>query len=621
MTIWKCTLGTRAAFAFCLLCVLLCCLTLPTFAAPARPAVVAKPNLDLYVYRRSYTPGEKVQVRLSSYNLAAVQMTAYRMNLPAVVKTSAGLTDFGKTLKTVNLGSLPVAAAWRYPLGKTYPDQWAERAVTLPALKSGVYLISARAGAVEKRTWLAITETALLIKRSREELLVFAADASSGKPFAGLALNVYSLHGRTGRLVTDANGVGREPMGSPDPVWLYGERGGSPAFALAAQPEAPDPYTVYSFTDRPIYRPGQTVQYKVIIRKRLPMSASDGLHFAVYAEKSALVEIRDGTDALVSRQTITTNASGSVAGQIALATETTLGRWQIVVTLGGRHYYGSFSVEAYRKPEMTLGVSFDKAHYLNGDKVPVTITAAYYYGQPVTHAPVTYHIEFDGGDAEPSYDGQGVTDGEGKLHLDIQTQRRTQDRTLSVSATVTDLSRRSQSGESSTLIAAGLFRLSLDTDKSTYRPNERVMVTVRASDYDGQPVAAKVRVLLIENKFDRLNRPYKLTTTREVLTGPTGKGTAIFAVIRPGNLDLEATATDSQDNQIIADDSVQVAADDDAAYNYPVLELVAGRSEYAPGQAAALTPKHIAGTPPGHSCREGPPRAACPPGCLGAGDG
>ncbi len=580
MTSW-----TRTLLAFCLLFLSV----LPTLAAPKRPTVVAKPNLDLYVYRRSYTPGEKVQVRLSSYNLAAVQFTAYRMNLPAVVKTSAGLTDFGKTLKTVSLGALPTAAAWRYPVGKTYPDQWAERAVTLPSLKPGVYLISARAGAVEKRTWLAITEAALLVKRSRQEVLVYAAEADSGKPLAGLALTTYGLHGRTGRLVTDANGVGREPASSPDPVWLYGERGGSPAFALAARPEAPDPYSVYPFTDRPIYRPGQTVSYKIIIRARQPASAPGGIRLAAYAQKPAQVEIRDGTDALVSRQTLTTSANGSVAGQLALAAETTLGRWQIVVTLDGRHYYGSFSVEAYRKPEMTLSVTFEKPHYLNGDKVPVTITAAYYYGQPVTHSPVTYHVEFSGGDAEPSYDGQGVTDGDGKLHLEIATQRRTQDRTLSVSATVTDLSRRSQTGESSTLIAAGLFRLSLETDKGVYRPNEPVTVTVRASDYDGKPVAAKVRVQLIETKEDRLHRPYKVKTTREVITGQNGAASALFTSPRLGNLELEARATDSDDNQIVTGGSVQVVGEDYVVYNYPTLGLTAGQSSYAPGQTATLT--------------------------------
>ncbi len=511
------------------------------------------------------------------------------MDLPGVVKTSAGLTDFGKTLKKLDLRTFPVAKVWQFPMGKMYPDQWAERAVTLPHLVPGVYLIAARAGGVEKRTWLDITDIALLVKRSRQEMLVYATEAGSGRPLSGLSLGLYGLHGLTGRVATDADGLGRVAASESDPLWLYGEHGGSPAFALADQPVAPDPYSVYPVTDRPIYRPGQTVQYKTIIRERQPASAPGGFRLVPYAGKPAQVEIRDATDALVSRQTLITNANGSLADSFQLAAEPTLGHWQIVVALGDKRYYGDFDVEAYRKPEMTLGVSFDRPHYLGGDKVSVTIAANYYFGQPVTHAPVTYHIQFNGNDAEPAYDGQGVTDAGGKLHLDIQTQRRTEDRELSVNATVTDLSRRSQSGQGSALIAAGLFRLSLETDKSVYRTNERVVVTVRATDYDGKPVpSAKVRVRLVETKYDRLHRPYQVATARDVVTNKSGVGTALFASPRPGDLTLEARAVDAQDNKIAADGSVWIAGEDYADYDYPTLGLVAGRTEYAPGETATV---------------------------------
>src|SRR5207244_203261 len=82
-------------------------------------------------------------------------------------------------------------------------------------------------------------------------------------------------------------------------------------------------------------------------------------------------------------------------------------------------------------------------------------------------------------------------------------QRLPADRTLSVHATVTDLSRRSQSADGGALITAGLFRLSLETDKSVYKPGERIAVLIRATDYDGKPVATNVRVRLIETKQDR----------------------------------------------------------------------------------------------------------------------
>jgi len=555
-------------------------------AAPKKPS---KPNLDIYVYRRSYVPGEKVQIRLSAYNIAAAQFTAYRMDLPAVVKNSAGLTNFGKTLKAVNLAGLPVAAIWRAPVGKSYPDQWAERAVTLPHLAPGVYLIAARAANVEKRTWLDVTAVALLAKRSRQETLVSATDAETGKPLPGLALTVYDGRGARGKVTTDADGVCRFSSPNADAVWVYGVRAGSPAFALAAQPPAPDPYSVYPITDRPIYRPGQTVQYKAVIRTRTPAAAPGGVSLRPLANRPVVVEVRDATDALLSRQTMTTNGNGSLAGSFQLAAEPTLGHWQTVVVLGEHRYYGAFDVEAYRKPEMTVGVAFGAAHTLGGAKVPVDISARYFFGQPVANAPLTYHVEFDGPDAEPAYDGTGTTDAQGHLHLDIATQRRTADRTVSVRATVTDLSRRSQSGSGSALVAAGLFRLSLETDKSVYKTGERVLVMVHSLDYDGRPVAARVRVRLTETKYDRLHRPFEATTTHDVQTNAAGAGTAAFSSPRPGDLSLEASAVDAQDDKIAAAGSVWVAGEgEEADEDLPTLALVAGKTSYAPGEMATI---------------------------------
>ena len=558
-----------------------------SFAAPA-PKVVTKPNLDVYVYRRSYTPGEKVQVRLSTYNITQAQFTAYKMDLPRVVKTSAGLTNFGKTLKALSLQGLPIAATWRFAVGKTYPDQWAERAVTLPHLPPGVYLIAARGPNVEKRTWLDVTDVALLMKRSRQETLVSATDAETGRPLPSLALTVYDGHGARARVATDGGGISRFPSLGPDAVWVYGERLGSPAFALASLPAAPDPYSVFTVTDRPIYRPGQTVQYKATIRTRTPAPVPGGVALSALANKPVTVEIRDATDALLSRQTIPTNANGSLAGSFQLASEPTLGHWQLVFVLGEHRYYGAFEVQAYRKPEMTLTVTFGKPHYLGGAKVPVDVAARYYFGQPVANAPVTYQIAFNGDDAEPGYDGQGTTDAQGHLHLDIATQRRKSDRTLSVSATVTDLSRRSQAGSGDALIAAGLFRLTLETDKSVYRTGEPVVVTLHSADYDGKPVPARVKVRLVETKYDRLHRSYEVATVRDVQTNAKGVGTAAFSSPRPGDLTLEATAFDADDDKIAADGSVWIAGDDYADYDYPTLALVAGRTEYAPGEAATI---------------------------------
>ena len=578
----------KISFALRLL-LLFALLGTPLFSRAVTPlAKVTKPNLDIFTYRRSYVPGEKVQVRLSVYNTPEVSFTAYRMDLPGVVKNSAGLTDFGRTLKALKLTGLPVAASWRYAVGKTYPDQWAERAVPVPRLPPGVYLISARGQGAEKRTWLNMTSVALLAKRSRQETLVSATDADTGAPLPHLALTVYNGHGPVGRVVTGADGVCRFPIQTPDPIWVYGEYQKSPAFALASLPPAPDPYSVYLVTDRPIYRPGQTVQYKAVIRTRTPAPVPGGVALRPLASAPVSVEIRDATDALLFRQTMATNANGSLAGSFALAAEPALGHWQIVIARGDSRYYGAFDVQAYRKPEMAVTVAFGQPHYLGGTKIPADIKARYYFGQPVAHAPVTYHIEFNGDDAEPAFDGSGTTDAEGRLHLDIATQRRTSDRTLSVTATVSDLSRRTQAGTGDALVAAGEFHLSLETDKSVYRTGEPAVVTVHSEDYDSQPVSARVKVRLIETKYDRLHRPYDAVTAREVQTSAAGVGTVVFSSPRPGDLRLDATAFDAESDKITAGDTIWIAGDDYADYDYPALALIAGKPEYAPGQTATI---------------------------------
>ncbi|MEO7718015.1 MAG: alpha-2-macroglobulin family protein [Capsulimonas sp.] len=562
-------------------------------AAPVNPLKKAamKPNIDLYVYRRSYTPGEPAQMRLSGFNVPAVQFAAYRLDLESIVKSSKTLENFGKTLTAVSLHGQKPATAWRFPMGKVFLDQWAERAVNLPKLAPGAYLMQARAGGVEKRTWLVVTGAALLAKRSRQELLVYATDASSGKPLANLPLALTDTNGPRPGGVTNSEGVLRIPTkGAAGNLWIHGANPLGPAYAITSEPGAPEPYAVYTVTDRPIYRPGHKVQYKATVRERLETPGADGLPWRSYANKPAVVEIRDATDALIEHREVTTNANGSVNGDFQLAAEPTLGTWHLNITIGDYHAYSQFLVEAYRKPEMMASVKIDKTHYLGGASIPVTIDAQYYFGKPVTEATVRYSVSFGGGNSEPSFTAQGVTDSHGQLHLDLKTKRLPFDRNLSVEATVSDLSRRSITASGSTTITGGLFQISVEPEQPTYKPGARIPVVVEATDYDDKPVATHVKVSAIETKEDRQHRPYEEVTTHEVNTGSKGRGVVYFSSPRPVDLRLTAEAFDSEHDKISAESSVQVAMPPKhVPVSEPTLEVAADKAEYRPGDTALLT--------------------------------
>ena len=641
--------GARLAFAtFILLC--LAFLLVPSHALASTPAAKAvhTPKVELSVYRRSYTTDENVVVRLSAYNVHRVAFSLYRVDLATLVPNSTVLQDFGKSIATVPIDAMRPAKSFAYAMGKIYPDQWDEREVKTPRLAPGAYLIAADGAGAKARTWFAVTNISLVAKRSLQEVLVYATDARSGKPIPGLDLNAVDskgnrLSGSTGtqgiwraalKSKSEADGMtgimadassNHNPNGKPLPppilsprghfsrafehdmtlksmptpaptatidgnLWIEGAGGGQPAFVLAGAPPSPPPFTVYAYTDRPIYRPSQKVEFKGIIRDRLEGEAPGGFVYKTYAEKPVSIEIRDATDALIYRKHLTTNKFGSFDGELALGPEPPLGKWQLVIAIGDFRSYAGFDVQEYRKPEYTTNVTFDKPHYLGGDKIHATIGAKYFFGGAVTGATVHYNVNFAGGDrVEPNYEADAVTDSNGEVKIEIPTKHLPGDRSVSISATVTDLSRRQIQANGSAQIYSGLFTLSLDTDKSFYRPGDTVDVTVTSTDHDGKPVHANVKVSLVETLYDNKHRPYEERTTRTVDTSAsTGTGAAMFKPKRPGEYQLEAVATDTRDNTVASTDGVWIAGDDDPDYDYPSLDLKTDKDAYVPGQTATI---------------------------------
>ena len=69
-------------------------------------------------------------------------------------------------------------------------------------------------------------------------------------------------------------------------------------------------------------------------------------------------------------------------------------------------------------------------------------------------------------------------------------------------------------------------------------------------------------------------------------TNTLGKGTVTFSPPRPGYLQIEAEAFDPEHNRIMATSGIWVAGNEDAAVDYPTLNLIADRHSYRPGDTA-----------------------------------
>ncbi len=153
------------------------------------------------------------------------------------------------------------------------------------------------------------------------------------------------------------------------------------------------PYNdAYIFTDRSIYRPGQTLYFKAIAVTRKPRGKRT--FSEVLANEKVLVELRDVNRQSVSRLELLTNDFGSVSGTFVLPANGLTGNFTIKVS--GVEYQintsKSFAVEEYKRPKFQTKFMPVSGSYKVNDTVKVTGVATAYAGNAITEAKVVYRV-------------------------------------------------------------------------------------------------------------------------------------------------------------------------------------------------------------------------------------
>ncbi|MEJ2286156.1 MAG: MG2 domain-containing protein, partial [Desulfobacterales bacterium] len=313
-------------------------------------------------------------------------------------------------------------ASWQMALD---PDtrHW-DRHVTVKfpdALKAaGSYLVEAKMPQGNTaRIIIWVADTVIVKKPLNQQTLYYVADAVSGKALAGIEIDFfgyrtqhikgtqrYRVIHRGLKRQTDADGlvmVERADM-SHQMSWVATVTGGEDRLAFlgftnvwyANYDEAEYNQTkTLVMTDRPVYRPAQTVRFKAWVRH----ARYDREDTSSFADRHFTVFIHNPKNEQIYSRTLKADAYGGMEGQFELAADAALGVYRISHS-GGAVYGGqTFRVEEYKKPEFEVTVEAPAEPVKLGDKITAKIKAAYYFGSPVTEATVSYKVlrnEHDG---------------------------------------------------------------------------------------------------------------------------------------------------------------------------------------------------------------------------------
>ncbi|MDP4207330.1 MAG: alpha-2-macroglobulin family protein [Bacteroidota bacterium] len=140
----------------------------------------------------------------------------------------------------------------------------------------------------------------------------------------------------------------------------------------------------YFFTDRAIYRPGQTIYFKGIT-----FETDDKKLNQIKKNESVAIELMDASDQKVAELKLTTNEFGSFSGSFTAPNKGLNGRMRI------RHDdYGSIwiSVEDYKRPKFEVTFDTLRSAYKLNETVKISGRAAMYSGAMVDGAEVNYRV-------------------------------------------------------------------------------------------------------------------------------------------------------------------------------------------------------------------------------------
>jgi hypothetical protein len=152
----------------------------------------------------------------------------------------------------------------------------------------------------------------------------------------------------------------------------------------------PPPLTLYLATDRPIYRPGQTVKLRVTSIER----SRDG-GYKIDARRKLRVQLLDANGKEVGHKELTTDAMGSAASEFVLPSKGLLGRFMLAASAPQYSNVAAslpVQVEEYKRPEFEVTLDAPKGASRYGEQARLSGHVKYYFGGVAGDVPVRFKV-------------------------------------------------------------------------------------------------------------------------------------------------------------------------------------------------------------------------------------
>lgn len=498
-----------------------------------------------------------------------------------------------------------------------------EEGGTLPV---GVYWVLMRGPQGRMHQFpLAVTTANMTVKRAPDEVLVWLTDMPSAAPVGGMTVTVYHNGQAIGRGVTNDEGVFRTPVNldrNDEFVYIVAEGAESYAvwFSYNA-PSLPDAQG-YLYTDRPIYRPEQTVYFRGALRDRQDMI------YTVPNVRSIDVIIESlFTGQVLYEAALPVTEFGTFSGELLLPEDAPVGEAYIRAGATGV----MFTIAEFRVPEYEVTVTPQQDMIFQGDAFDALVESTYYFGGAVSGAELTWNAsgeptsfaytgpgryKFSDDTQEYFYhyigDGIATTDANGQFLITSDNTQPSSVRPMrvTVESTIVDESQQAISGRTSFVAHPANVYVGLRSDRYFGREGRPMNFDLMAVTASSEPLADKrIDLSVIEIRWTRIpiegefgryrweQEEIEVESAR-VMTGQDGAATYAFTPPNAGIFRVRATALDEYERANSSTLRFWVTGNRPVWWGEPsqTIDLIADKDGYQPGDTAeVLVPIPFAG--------------------------
>ena len=540
-------------------------------AAPAAAAAIARLTTKTMsvetprVYRSDETP----KIRLLTRNIEKVSVAVYRLDPEAYFRKMHTLTG----VEQLDVALIDPDTTFEFTIPDYQPFVELESFVPieLPGdTKAGAAAVTISSTTQEATTLVLQSDLDVIVKCSREEVLVFGQNMITGKPWADARILVANKDGVLQEAKTDKDGVFHTLLPalrqSEDIQVLAMADGHLASNAMSLEGLQPaqglaDKGLIY--TDRPVYRAGQIVNVRGMIRfAKRGTDEPAGMAAPVSADELIAPEghaftlhVIDPENRILRQIDVVLDRFGCFHDQFLLPQEAGPGDYRLVLTdPANRTFQGGFRVEVFHIEPVQITVDVPRRVYYRGEKIEGTIRLEYVFGTPLAEKLIRYQLA-----DQPVQ--TAVTDAEGKVPFAFETRDFLESAVLPLVVSLPD---RNISVTETFVLATKGFAIDLTTPRRVYLPGESFETTISTRDAAGQPVAQKLTLKVL--KRTRIGRLMGEVAVAEqaVETDHTGTAKPVLYIDEGGEYILRVEGMDRFEHPIWAQTDIKVSDEKDA---------------------------------------------------------